>query len=135
MNTTAVVGATNQVCGAQRRHPGVRSDPETWRTRLRASKRPNVLPGFGLSLGYTLAYLGLIVLLPLSAAFVKTAQLTWPAFVEIVTAPRVIASYKLTFGAAFGASMINAVCGLLVAWVLARYRFPGRRRAGLIVLS
>ena len=133
MNTTAVASATNQVCGAPRTRLAVGSDPETWRTRLRASKRPNVLPGFGLSLGYTLAYLGLIVLLPLSAAFVKTAQLTWPAFIEVVTAPRVVASYKLTFGAAFGASVINAVFGLLVAWVLVRYRFPGKRLVDALV--
>lgn len=90
------------------------------------SNRP-VLPAFGLSLGYTLLYLGLIVLIPLSAAFIKTAQLTWPAFVEIVTAPRVMASYRLTFGAALGAALINLAFGFIVAWVLVRYPFPGKR--------
>ncbi len=98
-----------------------------------APQRRRVLPGFGLSLGYTLAYLGLIVLIPLSAAFFKTAQLTWPEFVAIVTAPRVMASYKLTFGAALGAAGINAVFGLLVAWVLVRYPFPGKRLADALV--
>jgi len=92
-----------------------------------------VLPGFGLSLGYALLYLGLIVLVPLSAAFIKAAQLTWPAFVDIVTAPRVMASYRLTFGASFGAALINTVFGLLVAWVLVRYRFPGRRIADALI--
>src|SRR5439155_9930082 len=101
--------------------------------RHRPPKHPNVLPGFGLSLGYTLTYLGLIVLLPLSAAFIKTAQLTWPAFIAAVTAPRVVASYRLTFGAALGAASINAVFGLLVAWVLVRYSFPGKRFADALV--
>ncbi len=92
-----------------------------------------VLPGFGLGLGYTLLYLGLVVLIPLAAAFVKTAQLTWPAFVEIVTAPRVVASYQLTFGASLCAAGINAVFGLLVAWVLVRYRFPALRLVDALV--
>jgi sulfate transport system permease protein len=92
-----------------------------------------VLPGFGLSLGYTLLYLGLIVLVPISAAFLKVTGLTWPAFVDVVTAPRVMASYRLTFGASFLAALINAACGLLVAWVLVRYRFPGKRLADALV--
>jgi sulfate transport system permease protein len=100
-------------------------------TPARVSRR--VLPGFGLSLGYTIAYLSLIVLIPLSAVFLKTAQLTWPAFIDIVTAPRVLASYRLTFGASFGAAIVNAVFGLLVAWVLVRYRFPGRRLVDALV--
>jgi len=99
----------------------------------RPSRRLRVLPGFGLSLGYTLTYLGLIVLLPLSAAFFRTAQLAWPEFVAIVTAPRVMASYRLTFGAALGAAGINAAFGLLVAWVLVRYPFPGKRLADALV--
>jgi len=98
---------------------------------LRASNR--VLPGFGLSLGYTLVYLSLIVLIPLSAAFSKTAQLSWLQFFAVVTAPRVMASYRLTFGASFGAALINTVFGLLVAWVLVRYRFPGRRLVDALV--
>jgi sulfate/thiosulfate transport system permease protein len=104
---------------------------DTQRNRARPARR--VLPGFGLGLGYTLMYLGLIVLIPLSAAFIKTAQLTWPAFVDIVTAPRVVASYKLTFGASIGAALINTVFGLIVAWVLVRYRFPGRRLVDALV--
>jgi len=95
------------------------------RRARRKSRR--VLPGFGLSLGVTITYLSLVVLVPLSAAFLKTAQLDWPAFVETVTAPRVMASYRLTFGASFAAAVVNAAFGLLVAWVLVRYRFPGRR--------
>ena len=90
-------------------------------------RRHSVLPGFGLSLGVTVLYLSLIVLVPLSAAFIKTASLNWVAFVAAVTSPRVLASYRLTFGASFLAAVINAVFGLLVAWVLVRYRFPGRR--------
>ena len=90
-------------------------------------RRHSVLPGFGLSLGVTVLYLSLIVLVPLSAAFIKTASLNWVAFVASVTSPRVLASYRLTFGASFLAAVINAVFGLLVAWVLVRYRFPGRR--------
>jgi len=96
-------------------------------------RRQRVLPGFGLSLGYTVAYLCLIVLIPLSAAFIKTATMTWPAFVEAISAPRVMASYRLTFGASLGAAAINAGCGLLVAWVLVRYRFPGRRFVDALV--
>ncbi len=99
--------------------------------RVRGKRR--VLPGFGLALGYTVAYLCLIVLIPLSAAFIKTAHMTWPAFVAAVSAPRVLASYRLTFGASFGAAAINAVFGLLVAWVLVRYRFPGRRIVDALV--
>ena len=101
--------------------------------RRQRSLRRRVLPGFGLSLGYALLYLGLIVLVPLSAAFIKTAQLSWPAFVDIITAPRVMASFRLTFGVSFGAALINALFGLLVAWVLVRYRFPGRRLADALV--
>src|SRR5215471_7360323 len=92
-----------------------------------AWKRPSVLPGFGLAFGYTLLYLSLIVLIPLPAAFFKTFTLTWPAFWGTVTAPRVLASLRLSFGASLLAAMINAVFGLLVAWVLVRYKFPGRR--------
>ncbi|MFO1324228.1 MAG: sulfate ABC transporter permease subunit CysT [Burkholderiales bacterium] len=101
--------------------------------RRSSTRRRRVLPGFGLSLGFTIAYLSLIVLIPLSAAFIKTATLSWPAFWAIVTAPRAVASYRLTFGAAFAAATINAVFGLLVAWVLVRYRFPGRRMADALV--
>jgi sulfate transport system permease protein len=90
-------------------------------------RRRVVLPGFGLSLGITIVYLSLVVLIPLSAAFIKTATLSWEAFWSIVSAPRVVASYRLTFGASLAAALVNTVFGLLVAWVLVRYRFPGRR--------
>ena len=94
------------------------------RTLLR---RHSVLPGFDLALGFTLLYLGLVVLVPLSAAFLKTATMTWPAFWGAVTSPRVLASYRLTFGASFAAALLNACFGLVVAWVLVRYEFPARR--------
>jgi sulfate/thiosulfate transport system permease protein len=91
------------------------------------SKKTNVLPGFNLSLGYTLLYLSLIVLIPISAAFIKTAELSFEEFWQIVTAPRVMASYKLTFGASLIGASINAVFGLLTAWVLVRYDFYGKK--------
>ncbi len=90
-------------------------------------KKHSILPGFGLSLGYTLLYLSLIVLIPLAAVFISAATLTREQFVTTVTAPRVLASYRLTFGASLVAAMINVVFGLLVAWVLVRYRLPGKR--------
>jgi sulfate transport system permease protein len=96
-------------------------------------KRHSVLPGFDLALGFTLLYLGLIVLIPLSAAFLKTFTLTWPQFWETVTAPRVVASYRLTFGASFAAALINGLFGLIVAWVLVRYDFPGKRLVDALV--
>jgi len=86
-----------------------------------------VLPGFGLSLGYTLAYMGLIVLIPLSAVFFKTATMTSDEFWQAVASPRVVASYELTFGASFLAAVINVIFGLIVAWGLTRYTFPGRK--------
>jgi sulfate transport system permease protein len=92
-----------------------------------------VIPGFGLSLGFTLFYLALIVLIPLSAIFLKTSALTWGAFWSTVTSPRVMASYRLTFGASLIGALINAVFGLVVAWVLVRYRFPGRRLIDALV--
>ena len=94
------------------------------RTLLR---RHSVLPGFDLALGFTLLYLGLIVLVPLAAAFLKTATMTWPAFWAAVTSPRVLASYRLTFGASCAAALLNALFGLVVAWVLVRYDFPAKR--------
>ena len=86
-----------------------------------------VLPGFNLTLGYTLFYLGLIVLIPLSALVFKTFTMSWDQFWVAVTSPRVLASYRLTFGASFIAALVNVVFGLLVAWVLVRYTFPGKR--------
>ncbi len=89
--------------------------------------RHSVLPGFDLALGFTLLYLCFIVLIPLSAAFLKTFTMTWPAFWDAVSSPRVLASYRLTFGASLAAALVNAFFGLIVAWVLVRYEFPGRR--------
>jgi len=90
-------------------------------------KTNNILPGFNLSLGYTLLYLSLIVLIPLSAAFIKTTELSLHEFWAVVSAPRVVASYKLTFGASLIGALINAVFGLTTAWVLVRYTFPGKK--------
>ncbi len=92
-----------------------------------AKKYNNVLPGFNLSLGFTIFYLSLIVLIPLSAAFIKTSTLSLHEFWVAVASPRVVASYKLTFGASLIGASINAVFGLLTAWVLTRYKFPGKR--------
>jgi len=92
-----------------------------------------VLQGFDLALGMTLLYLSLIVLIPLSATFLKTTGLTWDAFIDAVASPRVVASYRLTFGSSLLAALVNAVFGLLVAWVLVRYDFPGRRLVDALV--
>lgn len=96
-------------------------------------RRRSVLPGFDLSLGLTLFYLCLIVLIPLSATFLRTMDLTWPQFVDAVASPRVVASYKLTFGSSLLAAIVNGVFGLLVAWVLVRYDFFGRRIVDALV--
>jgi sulfate transport system permease protein len=93
----------------------------------------SVLPGFGLSLGITCTYLSLMVLLPLATVFTRTAELSWDAFWTTVTDPRVVASYRVTFGASFVAALVNTVFGLLVAWVLVRYKFPGRRLVDAMV--
>jgi sulfate transport system permease protein len=100
------------------------------RTLLR---RHSVLPGFDLALGFALLYISLIVLIPLSAAFLKTFTMTWPAFWDAVSSPRVVASYRLTFGASFAAAALNAVFGLVVAWVLVRYEFPFKRLIDALV--
>jgi len=93
----------------------------------------SVLPGFGLSLGIALLYLGLIILIPLSTLFLKTFTLTWSGFLEKVSTPRALAAFELSFTAAFVGASINAVFGLIVAWVLERYRFPGRRLVDAMV--
>ena len=98
---------------------------------MSAPKR--VLPGFHLTLGYALLYLSLVVLIPLSALAFKTFTLTWPQFWEAVTAPRVLASYRLTFGASLIAALVNVFFGLLVAWVLVRYSFPGKKIVDALV--
>jgi sulfate transport system permease protein len=92
-----------------------------------AFPRRRVLPGLGLTLGYTLFYLSLIVLIPLSALFIRTASMPWEDFWKAVTDARVVASYKLTFGASLIGALINAVFGFVVAWTLVRYRFPGHK--------
>ena len=91
------------------------------------SKKKRVLPGFGLSLGFTTLYISLLVLIPLSMVFIETSKLGWGEFIEIVTSERVLHSYKISFGTAIAAAAINAVFGLIVAWVLVRYSFPGKR--------
>jgi sulfate transport system permease protein len=90
-------------------------------------KRKHILPGFGLSMGYTITYLGLLVLIPLSTIFIKAAGLTFDEFWNIVTDPRVMNSYKLSFGASFVAAVIDTVFGFIAAWALVRYKFPGKR--------
>jgi sulfate transport system permease protein len=99
--------------------------------RKRTPKR--VLPGFNLTLGYTVLYLSLIVLIPLSALVFKTFTLTWEQFWSAVASPRVLASYQLTFGASLIAALVNVVFGLLVAWVLVRYPFPGKKLVDALV--
>jgi sulfate/thiosulfate transport system permease protein len=107
--------------------PGTAAAPSSSRGGRR------VLPGFGLTLGYTLFYLCLIVLVPLSALVLRTFSLTWDQFWTAVSSPRVLAAYRLTFGASFIAALVNVVFGLLVAWVLVRYRFPGKRIVDALV--
>lgn len=94
---------------------------------VRKQTASRVLPGFNLSLGFTIFYLSLIVLIPLSAVFLKTFTMTWDAFVTAVTSDRVVASYKLSFGASLIGAALNAVFGGIVAWVLVRYKFPGKK--------
>lgn len=96
------------------------------RGRVRFAER-SILPGLGPSLGFTLFYLGLVILLPLGGLLLRAAGVSGEHFASTVTSPRALASYRLSFGAAFAAGAINAVFGLITAWVLVRYRFPGRR--------
>ena len=93
--------------------------------RRRAPRR--VLPGFGLTMGITVTYLTLLVLIPLSAVFVRSSGMGWEAFWSAITGRQVMASYKVTFGISFLAALTNAFFGFIVAWILTRYRFPGRR--------
>jgi sulfate/thiosulfate transport system permease protein len=93
----------------------------------RRLKKRSVLPGFGLAMGWTVFYLCLVVLIPLATIFAKSSELGWWQFWRVVTAPRALAAYRLSLGASLAAGLINAVFGLLAAWVLVRYRFPGRR--------
>ena len=96
-------------------------------------KKIRVLPGFKVTLGFTLFYLGLIVLIPLAAVFWKTSTLTWPQFWHTITMPTAMASYRLTFGASFCAALVNAFFGLIVAWVLVRYEFFGKKIVDALV--
>jgi sulfate transport system permease protein len=98
-----------------------------------AARSHRVLPGFGLSLGFTLAYLSLIVLIPLSAVFIKSTGHGWENFWTAVTSPRVVASYELTFGASLIAAVVNVVFGLILAWALVRYTFPGKKLVDALV--
>jgi sulfate transport system permease protein len=102
-------------------------------TFFNPTRQTRVLPGFGLALGYTLVYLSLMVLIPLSAVFIKTATLSWDEFWAIVSSPRVVATYKLSFGASLLAAAINAVFGLMLAWSLVRYSFPGKKLIDALV--
>jgi sulfate transport system permease protein len=95
--------------------------------RIAGFRAPSVIPGFGVALGFTLTYLSLLVLIPLAALIVRSAGLGLGEFWALATDPRTIAALRLSFGAALVAALINAVFGLLLAWVLVRYRFPGRR--------
>src|SRR6476661_7042289 len=97
------------------------------------SSANRVIPGFGLTLGFTIFYLALIVLVPLSAIFLKTFTMSWDAFWNAVTSERVMASYRLSFGAALIGAAINVVFGGIVAWVLVRYQFPGKRFVDALV--
>jgi len=96
-------------------------------------KKRGVLPGFKLTLGFTILYLSLIVLIPLSATFLKAAELGWSGFFDVVTQPRVLASYRLTFGASLAGALINAFFGLIVAWALVRYTFPFKKFVDALV--
>lgn len=100
---------------------------------MAATRTFRVLPGFNLTLGYTLGYLSLLILIPLSAVFLKTFEMDWARFVEVVTAPQVVATYKLSFGASLLAAAINAVFGLMLAWALVRYSFPGKKIVDALV--
>jgi sulfate transport system permease protein len=96
-------------------------------------KRPSVLPGFGLTLGYSLIYLGVIVLLPLAGLVLRPVELGWQGFLHAVLEPRVLAALRLSFGAALIAAIVNCFFGLIIAWMLVRYRFPGRRIVDALV--
>lgn len=96
-------------------------------------RRHSVLPGFGLSLGYTVFYLSLLLIVPMAALFMRAASLSLESFWAIVTAPQVMAAYRLSFGASLAAALVNAFSGLLVAWVLVRYSFPGKQLVDALV--
>ncbi|NDF12267.1 MAG: sulfate ABC transporter permease subunit CysT [Proteobacteria bacterium] len=99
----------------------------TLKAGLTFDRKPSVLPGFGLAMGFTIFYLSIIVLIPLSSLFFKTMTLTWGQFWETITAERLVAAYKISLTTAFIAALMNALFGLIVAWVLTRYTFPGKK--------
>jgi sulfate transport system permease protein len=107
--------------------------PTDGAARRRSRRSFRVLPGFGLTMGCTLLYVSLIVLIPLSAAFLRSAELGPARFWHVVTTPRVLASLRLSFGAALLAAALNAVFGFIIAWALTRQRFPGRRLFDAII--
>ena len=94
---------------------------------LKKRKKNTIIPGFSLTLGYTMIYLGIIVLIPLSMVFFNTLSMSWSEFWETIAHPRAVASYKLSFGTALAAGLINVVFGTIIAWVLIRYEFPGKK--------
>jgi len=96
-------------------------------------KRPSVVPGFGITMGFTLFYLLLIVVIPLGGLFVHASELTWPEFIETTTSERVMMAYRNSFGIALAAALINCVFGLMLAWALARYSFPGKKIVDALV--
>ncbi len=98
-----------------------------------SGKRFNALPGFGLTMGFTLFYLSAIVLIPMAALFLKASELSWHEFWQVATTERAIAAYELTFGASFIAALVNALFGTILAWVLVRYTFPGKRLIDALV--
>jgi sulfate transport system permease protein len=97
------------------------------------TKSRSILPGFGMSLGFTIFYLSIIVLIPLAGVFIKTSGLSWEQFWHTVTNARVVASYRISFVTAFAAAIVNLVFGLIIAWVLVRYRFPGKKLVDSLV--
>lgn len=99
----------------------------------RSNNSVRVLPGFTLALGFTVFYLSLVVLIPLSALLLNTLQMSWEAFWQAVSSPRVVASYRLSFGAALAAALVNAIFGTLLAWALVRYEFPGKKLLDALV--
>jgi sulfate transport system permease protein len=133
MSTTAPSSRRDGGLKTSSPHQGDLPSPSLPPHQGKVRKARRVLPGFGLTLGFSLFYLSLMVFVPLSALFVKTAGLSWADFVTAVAAPRVLATYRVTFGSAFIAALINLVFGLLIAWVLVRYKFPGKRIVDALV--
>jgi sulfate transport system permease protein len=130
MDTPSVEGAQTPTGTGALARPGFRA---SWRGAGGRFKSPSALPGFGITLGITLSALTLIVLIPLAMLFVKTAGMGWERFIEVGFSPRAVAAYLLSFGTAAAAAGVNAVFGLLVAWVLVRYDFAGKRLVGAAV--